>query len=341
MTILRDSLMDRRNGFGKDVVGGAGATVETLVTNLNDDGLGSFREACRVSGPKWIRFDGLEGRLRLQTEVQVPACTTLDGRNSGFYFENKGLVCQGEVILAYLTFDHAQLDANDDAVQFSETQGPWWAHHLTLKDGTDGLLDCTLATGDMPGTIDWCSFGPHPGRHAFLNYPSGKGLLLGAQSDSANPDRIRVTLHHNHFRDMVQRIPAFFNSRGHAYNNLIERWGQANGLGSSAQEAWQGAELVSEHNIFRPFKAPDANGLPARHWTSDYGARVDVTNRDLEAIKVVGAQGLRATGNTLHGGATEPANFGSAFDPEAFYSYALEAANDDLEMSIRAWAGSA
>ncbi len=56
-------------GFGKYVVGGRGGRV-IAVTNLNDDGAGSFRAACVAEGPRIVVFR-VSGTIPLQSNVKI------------------------------------------------------------------------------------------------------------------------------------------------------------------------------------------------------------------------------------------------------------------------------
>lgn len=99
-----------------------------------------------------------------------------------------------------------------------------WVDHVTLGDGDrpdsaepkyfgkvwlhhDGLLD--VVNGSDLVTVSWSKFADHD-----------KSLLWG-NSDSATGDRgkLRVTLHHNEFRGLIQRVPRVRYGRVHVYNN--------------------------------------------------------------------------------------------------------------------------
>lgn len=110
----------------------------------------------------------------------------------------------------------------------------------------DGALDITRGSDLV--TVSWSVLRDHD-----------KGMLIGSTDRPAAPDvptsdrgRLRVTLHHNLFRNLGQRVPRVRFGQVHVYNNLFEitdpaTYGYSIGAGV-------GAQLVVQNNAF---------GLPA------------------------------------------------------------------------------
>lgn len=101
----------------------------------------------------------------------------------------------------------------------------------------DGLLDITNAADLV--TVSWNRFRDHD-----------KLMLIGS-SDGATADRnrLRVTLHHNHFDNVGQRAPRVRFGQVHVYNNLYETrklptFGYSWGVGIESQ-------IYAENNYFR------------------------------------------------------------------------------------------
>jgi len=114
-------------------------------------------------------------------------------------------------------------NAQYDAISIRNSTHVWIDHNrfadVTTADATlpvhfgrlyqvhDGLLDVTNESDLV--TISWNRFSDHD-----------KTMLVGS-SDSATVDRgkLRITLHHNLFQDLGQRVPRVRYGRVHVYNN--------------------------------------------------------------------------------------------------------------------------
>ncbi|MGJ5896470.1 pectate lyase [Streptomyces sp. V2] len=127
-----------------------------------------------------------------------------------------------------------------------------WVDHVTLGDGNhpdadepthfarnylrhDGLLDITNASDLV--TVSWSRFTDHD-----------KAMLIGS-GDTATGDRgrLRVTLHHNEFRGVVQRAPRVRFGQVHLYNNryLVTGDDYRYSIGVSTESA-----IHAENNAF-------------------------------------------------------------------------------------------
>ncbi|MFI6439860.1 polysaccharide lyase family 1 protein [Streptomyces sp. NPDC050759] len=127
-----------------------------------------------------------------------------------------------------------------------------WVDHVTLSDKGhpdaaeptyfarnylrhDGLLDIT--NGSDLVTVSWSRFADHD-----------KAMLIG-NSDTATGDRgkLRVTLHHNQFESVVQRVPRVRFGQVHLYNNryVVPGDDYRYSLGVSTESA-----IYAENNAF-------------------------------------------------------------------------------------------
>lgn len=151
-----------------------------------------------------------------------------------------------------------------DAISVRNATHVWIDHNLFLDDETDdalqphyfgrlyqvhdGLVDITNASDLV--TLSWNIMANHD-----------KAMLVGSSdSAGADRDRLRITLHHNLFHDLGQRVPRLRFGQAHVYNNLYslsdagaQRYGYSWGIGIESQ-------LYAENNYFRvpPNVAPDA-----------------------------------------------------------------------------------
>ncbi|MEZ0471701.1 pectate lyase family protein [Luteimonas salinilitoris] len=141
-----------------------------------------------------------------------------------------------------------------DAISIRNATHVWIDHNTLLDDATaddtlphyfgrlfqvhDGLIDITNASDLV--TVSWNVLADHD-----------KAMLVGS-SDGASADRgrLRITLHHNLFHDLAQRVPRLRFGQAHVYNNLYSlssegagRYGYSWGLGIESQ-------LYAENNAF-------------------------------------------------------------------------------------------
>jgi pectate lyase len=105
-------------GHGRYVTGGRGGQV-IHVTNLNDSGSGSFREAVKGSSKKIVVFD-VAGVIALKSNLNIGANTTVLGQTAPapgitlrYYTVNPN---GNNIIIRYLRFRRGQeKDVNDGA----------------------------------------------------------------------------------------------------------------------------------------------------------------------------------------------------------------------------------
>lgn len=126
-----------------------------------------------------------------------------------------------------------------------------WVDHNTFTDGAnqdsaqpryfgrpyqvhDGALDITNASNFV--TVSWNRFADHD-----------KTMLIGSTNNPANDrGKLNVTVHHNHFRDVLQRLPRVRFGQVHVYDNLYEIPSEISyALGVGVESA-----IVAESNVF-------------------------------------------------------------------------------------------
>jgi len=178
-------------GFGATTPGGSGGKV-VHVTNLNDSGPGSLREAVS-KGNRTVVFD-VGGEIVLSDYVFVKgAFVTIDGFTApppGITLKNRGLIIRGtrgahDVIVRGIRVRNSPIDG----IQVSYGAYNVVIDHVSIHGSGDGNLDIT-DSHDV--TVSW----------SILAEPAGseKNMLI-----KYGPSRI--TLHHNIFVKARQRNP--------------------------------------------------------------------------------------------------------------------------------------
>ncbi len=242
-----DALLNEATGYfaAAGGTGGQGGSIY-YVTNLDDSGPGSLRDALTRTDPLIILFeDGLNGIINLSSRIEVGSNKTLWGRhrdgsaadifihptNSSAAFS----VEEGNrnVIFANLKGDApGPNDAAPDFIRITGDGGLVWVHHVTvIGDGTpnmDGFVDVHSENV----TLSWNRVKNWDNVHLIYPYPDPTA-------------DVTVTLHHNLFRNSAGRQPKLSSDKvqAHAYNNWLDMWGY-DGMRVA------GGELVAENNIF-------------------------------------------------------------------------------------------
>lgn len=238
-------------GYGKYTTGGRGGEV-FYVTNLNDDGPGSFREAVTQKGPRIVVF-GVSGTIQLEAPITIyNGDLTIAGQTApgdgitirGYPFELEA----NNIIVRYMRFrlgDEAQVA--EDAFSGTEVKDVI-IDHCTMSWGVD---EVSSFYRNQNFTLQWSIISEslaesvHPkGRHGYAG-------IWGGQ---------KASFHHNLIAHHTSRNPRFADSSWDTrptnhqvdfYNNVIYNW-QFNSI--------YGGEK-GEHNIvnnyFKPGPATD------------------------------------------------------------------------------------
>jgi pectate lyase len=209
-------------GFGSTTPGGRGGRV-IEVTNLNDAGAGSFREACLASGPRIVVFR-VGGRIQLQSDVEFhnPFITIAGQTAPG------GGICISGAPLRVYTHDviirGLRLRLGDssqrDGLVIGSSADPEIAYNIIVDHcSVSWSLDENISTWrpchDI--TFQWCI-----SSEALLHDEGGTmesyGVLIG---DNAT----NVSVHHCLIAHNKDRSPIMgSNSRSEVINNLVYNW---------------------------------------------------------------------------------------------------------------------
>ncbi len=225
-------------GFGKYTTGGRGGKV-IIVSNLNDDGPGSFRKAVTASEPRIIVFT-VSGTIHLEKKVSIKSNVTIAGQTApgdGICIADNSVSLSGDnIIVRYIRFrmgDKYQkggmVDGNggDDAFGGTHRKNII-IDHCSMSWSTDEVF--SVYAGDST-TLQWniiseplnYSYHFETGDKDYEHH--GYGAIWGGAHLSA---------HHNLFAHCNNRNPRFDGIRNAPTelvdyrNNVIYNWGGNN-----------------------------------------------------------------------------------------------------------------
>jgi pectate lyase len=211
-------------GFGAYTPGGRGGKV-AFVTNLNDSGPGSFREACETKGPRTVifRISGtieLKSRLVIREPFLTIAGQTAPGDGiclTGMDF----IVSTNNVIIRYLRSRPGdRMPGERDAISLTSVDNVI-VDHCSASWGIDEQLSTWKS---KTVTVQWCLITEalhnshhHKGNHGF-------GSLIQCEG---------ATYHHNLYAHNRSRNPRPGSGTVDFRNNVIYDW---NGMAGYAED---------------------------------------------------------------------------------------------------------
>ncbi|MFT6308893.1 MAG: pectate lyase [Halioglobus sp.] len=249
-----------RLGFGKPTTGGALAEQYTVVTNLNDDGPGSLRDALNQPTPIWITFDSSikGGTIYLKSGVVVHTKDiTIDGSGSDITISpDSGLQINmlqlrgGNTILHDLTFDGKQTKSLAMMIREGDF---YWIDHVT---STNFIYNDSVAVGQGSRPLTSASEVTASNFHA---YNTSKGFQAGGNDNFPNFPRHRTTIHSSILAGEDRNPRIQYGGQVHVFNSYIHSFTYA------GMDAGRSAEIFSENNVFSALNAKNpANAQTGR-----------------------------------------------------------------------------
>lgn len=225
-------------GFGKFTTGGRGGKVY-VVSNLNDDGPGSFRDAAEAKGKRIIVFS-TAGTIHLVTKLSIKGDVTIAGQTApgdGICIADQPVSLGGDnIIMRYVRVRMGDKYQNGGMVHGSGSDDALSAtrrkniiiDHCSMSWSTDEVF--SVYAGDST-TLQWnliseplnYSYHFETGDKDFEHHGYG-GIWGGAH----------LTAHHNLFAHCNSRTPRFDGIRNATSelvdfsNNVIYNWGGNN-----------------------------------------------------------------------------------------------------------------
>jgi pectate lyase len=223
-------------GFGKYTTGGRGGKVY-IVSNLNDRGKGSFREAAEAKGKRIVVF-AVSGTIHLESKLSIKGDITIAGQSApgdGICLADQSVGIGGDnIIIRYVRFrmgdkyqNGGMVDGNggDDAFGGARRKNII-IDHCSMSWSTDEVF--SIYGGDST-TLQWnliaeplnYSYHFETGDTDYEHHGYG-GIWGGAH----------LSAHHNLFAHCVSRNPRFNGTRLGAdielvdfCNNVLYNWG--------------------------------------------------------------------------------------------------------------------
>ena len=209
-------------GFGATALGGRSGTVYH-VTNLNDSGSGSFRDAVSVAR-RTIVFD-VSGTINLGSKISITQSNiTVAGQTApgdGIAFKgNLFEVKARNVIVRYIRCRPGDVNCpsfQDDAFHFEAGSSNSIADHVTATWSIDECLSTTHSTNV---TVQWCMIAEPLNDNCHVKGLHGYGSLIRYNAGG-------ITYHHNLYADCASRNPRSpsDNLRVDFVNNVVYNWG--------------------------------------------------------------------------------------------------------------------
>ncbi len=225
-------------GFGKFTIGGRGGKI-MIVTNLDDDGEGSFRKAATAKGSRIVVFT-ISGTIHLNSPLSIKGDITIAGQSApgdGICIADHPVSLGGNnIIIRYLRFRMGDKNQNKGMVNGSGHDDAFGGtrrnniiiDHCSLSWSTDEVF--SVYAGDST-TLQWnliaeplnYSYHFETGDKDYEHH--GYGGIWGGRHLSA---------HHNLFAHCNNRNPRFDGIRNvpeenvDYRNNVIYNWGSNN-----------------------------------------------------------------------------------------------------------------
>ena len=242
-------------GFGKYTTGGRGGKV-MIVSNLNDNGPGSFREAVSDKNPRIVVFS-VSGTIHLLTKLNILGNCTIAGQSApgdGICIADKNVALAGDnIIVRYMRFRMGDRYENIGMVDGAGSDDAFGGthrnsiiiDHCSMSWSEDEVF--SVYAGDST-TLQWnmiyeplnYSYHFETGDKDFEHH--GYGGIWGGR---------HLTAHHNLFAHCNNRNPRFDGIRNAPEENVDYRNNVIYNWGSNSIYAGEGGYYNIVNNYFK------------------------------------------------------------------------------------------